>query len=112
MAKPDHFKIVPKPHQLKGAVQINYACNGPFHGMVLADPQDFGRRAQAVLAIHLAKDVPGKTLVVVPEYRLNHPGSAADHWLEKFRKSWEQVCFNISGPIPFRSMSPFVQQDK
>lgn len=88
MAQPEHMTIEPYDHQLKGAAQIHHACLGPFAGMILGDSEFLDKTIQAVLAIYLAKDLPGKSLVVVPE-------GLVDHWLQKFSDVWEQVTCSI-----------------
>lgn len=61
--------------------------------MILADPEDLGKTIQAILAIYLDKDLPGKSLVIIPEGSVNH-------WIQEFGKVWEQVTFRSSTFIP------------
>lgn len=89
MTKPDHMLIEPYDYQLRGAAHIHHGCLGPFAGMILADPGGLGKTIQAMLAIYLDRDLPGKSLVVVPE------GFFVDEWLEEFGKVWEQVVFQL-----------------
>jgi SNF2 family DNA or RNA helicase len=92
MALPEHMSIVPHTYQLKGAAQIDWACRGPFQGIMIGDAMGLGKTLQAILAMWLCRDEPGMSLVVAP-------ASLCSQWIRSIETSWEEVRFLLFYPI-------------
>lgn len=84
MAIPQNMLITPHDYQLKGAAQADWACKGPFKGIMVGHEMGVGNTLLAILAMWLCRDDPGMCLVVAPV-------SLCGQWVTTIERSWEEV---------------------
>lgn len=86
--------IVPHSYQLKGAAQAHFSCRGINKGFMLGDAMGVGKTLAAILALYLARDEPGASLVVCPK-------SLCIQWMETIHAVFAEVrrAPSVSGEI-------------
>jgi SNF2 family DNA or RNA helicase len=88
MEIPENMTITPHPYQLKGAGQADWACRGPFKGLLLGDGMGMGKTITAILAMYQQRTEPGLCVVIVP-------ASLCLQWVEIINGLWQQVSRNL-----------------
>ena len=84
MNTPPGMLIEPYPFQLKAAAQIDFCCEGPFRGIILADRMGMGKALTRTLATWLRRNEPGMSLVVAP-------ATVCSQWVREIHKYFAEV---------------------